>query len=87
MTDTERVTISLPAEVRRAAQRAAEASGVPFSTVVNKALAAWLRHRLVDAWLVDHQAIHGTFDESELSSLAADAGVPYLPLTARDSVR
>ena len=81
MSSTERVTVSLPAEVRRAAQRVAEATGVPFSAVVNDALANWLRSRLADAWLTEHQAAHGVFDEEELRSLAAETGVPYLPPT------
>ena len=82
MSGTERVTVSLPAEIRRAAQRVATASGVPFSTVVNDALASWLRSRLVDAWLTEHQIAFGRFDEEELRSLAAETGVPYLPPTA-----
>ena len=82
MSTTERVTVSLPTEVRRAAQRVAEATGVPFSAVVQEALATWLRTRLVDAWLAEHQAAHGAFSEDELRALAAEAGVPYLPPTA-----
>ena len=85
MSTTERVTISLPAEVRRAAQRVAEATGVPFSAVVQDALATWLRSRLVDAWLAEHQAAHGAFSEDELCSLAAEVGVPYLPPKTRGS--
>lgn len=79
MTSVERVTISLPAEVRHATQRVAESQGVAFSTVVNEALAAWLRSRLVDAWLAEHQVAYGAFDEDELRQLALDAGVPYAP--------
>lgn len=75
---TERVTVSLPDEMLRAAQAAAEQRGVPFSAVVAEALAGWLRGRLVDAWLAEHQAGHGLFDEAELHTLAAEAGVPYL---------
>jgi transglutaminase-like putative cysteine protease len=82
---SERVTISLPIEVRQAAQRIAEATGVAFSTVVNDALAAWLRSRLVDVWLVEHQTKHGPFDEDELRALASEAGVPYLPPRQRTS--
>ena len=82
MSATERVTVSLPTEVRRAAQRVAEATGVPFSAVVQDALATWLRTRLVDAWLAEHQAAHGAFSEDELRALAAEAGVPYFPPTA-----
>ena len=85
MTTTERVTVSRPAEVRQAAQRVAEATGVAFSTVVNEALAAWLRTRLADVWLAEHQASHGAFDEEELRTLATEAGVPYLPPGARST--
>ncbi len=85
MSTTERVTVSLPTEVRRAAQRVAEATGVPFSAVVQDALATWLRTRLVDAWLAEHQAAHGAFSEDELRALAAETGVPYLLPTARRS--
>lgn len=74
----ERVTVSLPEDVRRASQRIADELGLSFSAVVAKALTGWLRARLVDAWLVEHQAEHGVFDENELQALAAEAGVPYL---------
>lgn len=75
---TERVTVSLPDGLRRAAAGIAEQRGVPFSTVVAEALTEWMRGRLVDAWLAEHQAEHGAFEESELRALAAEAGVPYL---------
>lgn len=75
----ERVTVSLPPEVRRSAQRVAEASGVAFSAVVSDALTAWLRGQLVDIWLEEHQTAAGPFDEDELRALAIEAGVPYLP--------
>jgi len=76
---SERVTVSMPAELRLAAQRVAEDAGVPFSSVVSSALEAWVRGRLVDAWLADHQAAFGAFDEAELQRIAAGAGVPYIP--------
>lgn len=76
---SDRVTVSLPAAVRQAAQRIAQESGVPFSAVVADALALWLRGRLVDAWLAEHEATFGAFDEDELRALAAEAGVAYLP--------
>lgn len=76
---SDRVTVSLPAEVRQAAQRVAQETGVPFSSVVADALSAWLRGRLVDAWLAEHEAQFGPFDEAELKELAAEAGVAYLP--------
>ncbi|MDQ2790748.1 MAG: hypothetical protein DLM60_02890 [Pseudonocardiales bacterium] len=79
---SERVTVSLPDEMLRAAQAVAEQRGVPFSAVVAEALAG----RLVDAWLAEHQAQHGPFDEAELQTLAAKVGVPYLgPGRADDS--
>ena len=75
---TERVTVSLPEEVRRTSQRIADQLGLSFSAVVAQALAGWLSGRLVDAWLAEHQAKHGEFDEDELRELAAETGVPYL---------
>lgn len=76
---TERVTVSLPPELRRSAQEVADQLGQPFSAVVAEALVGWLRSRLVDAWLAEHQKAHGAFDEQELRRLAAETGVPYLP--------
>lgn len=73
-----RVTVTLPQELHVAAQRAAEAAGLPFSAVVAEALTGWARGRLVDEWLADHQATHGDFDEEELRALAAETGVPYV---------
>jgi len=80
---TERVTVSLPDDLRQAAAGIAEERGVSFSAVVTEALAGWMRGRLVDAWLAEHQSEHGTFDETELRDLAAEAGVPYLPAGRR----
>ncbi|HEY0641070.1 MAG TPA: hypothetical protein VGD67_25845 [Pseudonocardiaceae bacterium] len=74
----ERVTVSLPADVRQSAQRMADELGLSFSAVTADALTAWLRARLVDAWLAEHQAGHGAFREDELAALAVEAGVPYL---------
>jgi predicted transcriptional regulator len=76
---TERVTVSLPDDLRRAAARIAEERGVPFSAVVAEALTGWMRGRLVDEWLAEHQAEQGAFDEAELRELASSTGVPYLP--------
>jgi predicted transcriptional regulator len=82
----ERVTVSLPDDVRRAAQRIAEERGTSFSAVVAEALTGWMRGRLVDTWLAEHQGRHGEFDEDELRALAADSGVPYVgPGRAGDS--
>jgi post-segregation antitoxin (ccd killing protein) len=74
-----RVTITLPEELRAAAQEVAEAAGLPFSAVVTEALAAWTRGRLVDLWLAEHQSSFGEFDEEELRALASESGVPYVP--------
>lgn len=60
-------------------QAAAERAGLPLSAVVSEALAGWVRGQLVDAWLAEHQATHGAFDEQELRALAEEAGVPYVP--------
>ena len=54
---TERVTVTLPDNVRRA-QHIAEERGTSFSAVVAEALIGWMRGRLVDAWLAEHRAIH-----------------------------
>lgn len=51
---------------------------VTVSTVVAEALTGWLRARLADAWLAEHQAEHGAFDDNELRELAGEVGVPYL---------
>ena len=83
---TERVTVSLPADVRLAAQRVAQEAGVPFSAVVTEALETWVRGRLIDAWLVDYEAEHGAFDEAELREIAAEAGVAYIPPTSSRTV-
>jgi hypothetical protein len=83
---SDRVTVSLPAEVRQAAQRVAQEFGIPFSSVVADALSAWLRGRLVDAWLAEHEVEFGPFDEAELQRLAAEAGVTYLPPVSNRTV-
>jgi len=83
---TDRVTVSLPAEVREAAQRVAQEAGVPFSAVVTEALAAWVRGRLIDTWLLEYEAKHGVFSEAELRDIAAEAGVTYIPPTRSRTV-
>jgi post-segregation antitoxin (ccd killing protein) len=75
---TSRVTVSLPSEILQSAQHIADERGLSFSAVVSDALAGWLRSKLIDAWLAEHQVNHGPFNEDELRELAADAGVPYL---------
>jgi hypothetical protein len=80
------VTVSLPGEILQSAQRIADERGLSFSAVVSDALAGWLRSKLVDAWLAEHQANYGPFDEDELRELAAEAGVPYLALRREEPV-
>jgi hypothetical protein len=75
---TGRVTVSLPDDVRTAAHRIAEERGTSFAAVVTEALTGWIRGRLVDAWLAEHQERFGQFDENEQRRLALDAGVPYV---------
>ena len=76
-----RVTVTLPADLRQAVQQAAEGADVSFSSIVSDALDAWMRGRLVDEWLAEHQESHGAFEEDELRALAQEAGVPYTPPT------
>ena len=75
---TDRVTVTIPVELRHAGQQEAAAAGVSFSAVITDALAAHLRGRVIDRWLRDYETEHGVFSEAELAALAADAGVPYL---------
>ena len=75
----ERVTITIPIELRRAGQSEADERGTSFSAVVSNALAAHLRGRAIDAWLTEFEEEHGAFSEDELASIAAEAGVPYVP--------
>jgi predicted transcriptional regulator len=82
----ERVTVSLPGEIRQRAQQLADDAGVPFSTVVAEALTIWTRGALVDAWLVDYEAEHGSFSEEELGAIAQKMGVPYVALNATQAV-
>jgi hypothetical protein len=76
---TERVTVSIPAELRQAGQAEADHAGTSFSAVVTDALRSHLRGQAIDAWLAEFEAEHGAFSEDELAAIAADAGVPYVP--------
>ena len=75
----ERVTVSLPAELRQAAQELAKGQGVPFSTLVSSALERHLRGLLLDRWLQDYQDELGAFTEEELRAAAERMGLPYTP--------
>jgi hypothetical protein len=83
--NTERATVSLPADVMQAAQQAATDADVPFSSVVNEALRAWLRGQLVDAWLADYDREHGPTDEDDLKELAAEVGLTYVAPTTTNA--
>lgn len=76
------MTVTIPAEFRRAGQEEAESAGVYFSSVVTDALAPHLRGRAIDVWLAGYAAEHGAFSEDELVRIAADAGIPYVPPTS-----
>jgi hypothetical protein len=77
---TEQVMVSLPEDVRRASRRIPDGCGLSLSAVVAEAVTRWLQARLVDAWLAERQAEHGAFDENELRTLAAEVGVPRIPV-------
>jgi hypothetical protein len=77
--NTERVTVSLPAEVRRRAAELAERRGMSFSAAVDEALCSWMRGHLVDAWLTDYEDRNGAFTEEEMKAAATEMGLPYLP--------
>ena len=76
---TDRVTVSLPAELRQAGQAEADETSTSFSAVVTAALRDHLRGRAIDTWVLEFEAEHGEFSEAELVAIAADAGVPYVP--------
>jgi predicted transcriptional regulator len=74
----DRVTISLPSEVRAAAQAVAEETGQPFSALVSDALVAFVRGRMVDAWIAEYESAYGEISEDELIALSAETGIPYV---------
>jgi predicted transcriptional regulator len=79
MTTIERVTVSLPAQVRQQAQRLAEAEDRTFSSVVTSALEDWMRGKLLDKWLEDFEEEFGPITEDELKEFARKSGMRYLP--------
>jgi predicted transcriptional regulator len=81
----ERVSVSLPSDVRQAAQKLADATGVPFSTIVSESLSIRLRGIALDEWLADVEASHGGFTEEELRETAQKFGVPYVLPTATEA--
>lgn len=81
--ETTRVKLVLPRELHESARLVAEQSGVSLSSVITQALSAWMRGRLIDAWLAEWRVEHGEFDEDELRAFAAAAGLPYFPPVPR----
>ncbi|MGF1662423.1 MAG: hypothetical protein ACFCVG_08110 [Kineosporiaceae bacterium] len=79
MSTIERVTVSLPSQVRQQAQRLAETEEMTFSAVVTSALEDWMRGRLLDKWLEDFEAEFGPITEDELKAFAERSGMRYLP--------
>jgi hypothetical protein len=74
----ERVTVSLPAELRQAAQKAADATGTAFSSVVADALLDWVRGRKIDELLAEYEAEAGEITEQEMRDMAKEMGLPHV---------
>jgi hypothetical protein len=79
MSAIERVTVSLPSQVRQQAQRLAETEEMTFSAVVTSALEDWMRGRLLDKWLEEFEEEFGLITEDELKEFARKSGMRYLP--------
>lgn len=79
----ERVTVSMPANVRESAARIAEDEGQSFSALVTSAVEDMIRGRLLDEWLEEMAAERGGWDEESLKALAAETGLPYTPPEGR----
>jgi molybdopterin converting factor small subunit len=79
MSTIERVTVSLPSQVRQQAQRLAETEEMTFSAVVTSALEDWMRGRLLDKWLEEFEEEFGPITEDELKEFASKSGMRYLP--------
>ena len=79
MQTTERVTVTIPVEMRRHAQSVADERHVALSTVVSEALASYLRSRALQEWVTEYEVEHGVITEDELVEFARETGVPYSP--------
>lgn len=79
MSTTERVTISIPADLRASAARLAEGEGRSFSAFITSAVEDHIRGLLLDEWLAEQAEADGGWDEDELKALAERTGIPYLP--------
>lgn len=74
----ERVTVSLPSELRQAAQKAADATGTAFSSVVADALLDWVRGRRIDDLIAEYEAESGEITEEEMRAMAKEMGLPHV---------
>ncbi|MGF1647590.1 MAG: YlcI/YnfO family protein [Kineosporiaceae bacterium] len=79
MSTMERVTISIPPQLRESAARLAEREGRSFSAFISSAVEDHIRGLLLDEWLAEQAAERGGWDEEELKALAEETGIPYLP--------
>jgi predicted DNA-binding protein len=79
MSTMERVTISIPPQLRESAARLAEREGRSFSAFISSAVEDHIRGLLLDEWLAEQEAADGGWDEEELKALAERTGIPYLP--------
>jgi hypothetical protein len=74
----EGVTVSHPAELRHAAQQAADATGTAFSSVVaDAALLDLFRGRKIDELLAEYEAEVGEITEQEMQAMAKEMGLPH----------
>jgi predicted DNA-binding protein len=76
---TDRVTISIPSQLRASAAHLAEREGKSFSAFISSAVEDHIRGLLLDEWLAEQAAERGGWDEEELKKLAEETGIPYLP--------
>ena len=79
MSIAERVTISIPADLRASAARLADREGRSFSAFVSSAVEDHIRGLLLDEWLAEQAEADGGWDEEDLKALAERTGIPYLP--------
>lgn len=73
----ERVTVSLPAELRQAAQKAADSTGTAFSAIVADALLVWVRGQKIDELIAAYEAEEGEITDDEMQAMAEQMGLPF----------
>ncbi len=77
MQTTERVTITIPVEMKRDAQLIADERHIALSAVVSEALASYLRTQALQEWVAEYEAEFGVITEEELIEYSRKTGVPY----------